>query len=150
MIFIGADHRGYELKQRIFKRLQDEGYEVTDLGDSNLNPSDDYVDYAIKVAEATAVSDDNRGILLCGSGAGVDMVANKVPGVRSALVFDLLRVKQAREHEDANVISLPADVLDEQMAWEIVKTFLETPFSTDERHRRRLQKMEDVEQKYEG
>lgn len=149
MIFIGADHRGFELKDRLYKRLVDEGLEVTDLGNDRLNPADDYVDFARKVAEATVQDENNRGIILCGSGAGVDMVANKVPGIRSALVFDVARSKQAREHEDVNIISLPADTLDEESSWEIVKTFLDTPFSGDEKHIRRLEKLEEVEKAYE-
>lgn len=150
MIFIGADHRGFELKQRLYKRLVDEGYKVTDLGNDHLDPSDDYVDFAHKVADAVANDlEVNRGILLCGSGAGVDIVANKVPGVRSALVFDITRAKQSREHDDANVISLPADTLDEEDTWEIVKVFLETPFSGEERHIRRLNKLEEVEEEHE-
>lgn len=145
MVYIGADHRGFELKERIKTRLIDEGFEVTDLGNDHLNPTDDYVDFALKVAEATTTSPENKGILFCGSGAGVDIVANKVSGIRSALVFDVARAKQAREHEDANVISLPADILEEQTAWEIVYLFLKTPFSEDPRHIRRLEKIEEVE-----
>jgi len=148
MIYIGADHRGFELKQKLFKRLTDEGMMVTDLGNDHLDPNDDYPEFAEKVAEASASSEENRGILLCGSGAGVDIVANKVPGIRSALVFDAERVKQAREHEDVNVISLPADTLDEESAWEMVKIFLNTPFSGDERHIRRLEEVKDIEEEY--
>lgn len=146
MIFIGADHRGFELKQRLFKRLSDEGYEITDLGNGYLDLNDDYVDFAQKVAEAVVSNSGNMGIILCGSGAGVDMVANKIDGIRSALVFDVARSKQAREHDDANVISLPADILDEELAWEIVQTFLQTPFSGDSRHKRRLEKIEQLEE----
>lgn len=149
MIFIGADHRGFELKQRLYKRLVDEGKEVTDLGNDHLEPGDDYVVFAHKVADATSQAPENRGIILCGSGAGVDMVANKIDGVRSALVFDEARAKQAREHEDANVISLPADTLDEESTYSIVKTFLETPFSGEARHIRRLEEMEEVEKTHE-
>lgn len=149
MIFIGGDHRGFELKQRLYKRLVDEGYKITDLGNDHLDPQDDYVDFAHKVADAVANDPDvNRGILLCGSGAGVDIVANKVPNVRSALVFDVARAKQAREHEDANVISLPADTLDEASSWEIIQIFLETPFSTEARHVRRLDKLGEVEKEH--
>lgn len=146
MVFLGADHRGFELKERLKKRLLDEGFDVTDLGNDHLDPTDDYVDFAHKVAEATAGLPENRGILLCGSGAGVDMVANKVDGIRSALVFDVPRAVQAREHEDANVISLPADTLDEELALEISKAFLTTDFSRDDRHVRRLEKMEEIEE----
>lgn len=148
MIYLGADHRGFELKERIKRRLVDEGYKVTDLGNDHLDPNDDYVNFAHSVAEATVQDPINRGILLCGSGAGVDMVANKIEGVRSALAFDLPRAIQARQHEDANVISLPADTLDEEQVYEIVKAFLETEFSGEERHERRLEKMEEVEEEH--
>ena|SRR3989344_4787359 len=148
MIYLGADHRGFELKERIKKRLLDEGYEVIDLGNNHLDPADDYVDFAHSVADATSSNPSNRGVLFCGSGAGVDMVANKVEGVRSALVFDVSRAVQARQDEDANVISLPADTLDEESAYEIVKTFLETEFSGEPRHKRRLEKMQKVEEEH--
>ena len=149
MIYLGADHRGYELKQRLKKRLSDEGFEVTDLGSDTLNPGDDYVIYAHKVADAVAGGvEGDRGILLCGSGAGVDIVANKVEGIRSALVFDVPRAVQARQHENANVISLPADTLDEESTWEIVKAFLTTEFSGQERHKRRLQELQEVEKEH--
>lgn len=148
MIYIGADHRGFELKEWLKKHLIDEGYSVTDLGNDHLDESDDYVDFAHKVAEATINDPQNRGILLCGSGAGVDMVANKIDGVRSALVEDVPRAVQARQHEDANVISLPADILDEETAYVIVKAFLETEFKGEERHHRRLKKMKEIEEEY--
>lgn len=150
MIYIGADHRGFELKNRLAKRLQDQGYKITDLGDTRFDSNDDYVDFAQKVAEATVGMDDNKGILLCGSGVGVDMVANKVPGVRSALVANPAQAIQARQHEDANVISLPADQLDEEAAWEIVLSFITTPFSQEPRHIRRLNKMTKIEESYEN
>lgn len=145
MIYLGADHRGYELKTRLFKKLIDEGYEVTDLGNDHPDPNDDYVDFAQKVAEAVVNEPKNVGILFCGSGAGVDIVANKFDGIRSALVFDTQRAKQAREDDDANIISLPADILDEEKALEIIKIFLETKFSSEERHKRRLQKLQEIE-----
>ncbi len=148
MIYLGADHRGFDLKERLKKRLADEGFMVTDLGNDHLDPQDDYVVFADKVAEAVEGEGDNKGILLCGSGAGVDMVANKVDGVRSALVFDVARAKQAREHEDANIISLPADTLDETEAWDIVQAFLTTEFSGEQRHIRRLKEMEEVEEEH--
>ncbi len=145
MIYLGADHRGFELKERLKRLLVDEGFEVTDLGNDHLDPNDDYVIFADKVAEAVMGDPKNQGILLCGSGAGADMVANKIDGIRSALVFDVPRARQAREHEDANVISLPADTLDEETAYQIVRAFLTTNFSEEERHKRRLKEMEEVE-----
>lgn len=142
MIYLGADHRGFELKQRIKKLLIDEGYEVTDLGNDHLDPNDDYVVFAKKVAQAVVGDPQNKGVLFCGSGAGMDMVANKVRGVRSALVFDVPRAIQAREHEDANVLSLPTDILDEEVTSQIVESFLNTQFSNEERHIRRIKDME--------
>lgn len=136
------------MKERVKKRLVDEGYAVTDLGNNHLDPQDDYVIFAHKVADATINDSKNRGIILCGSGAGVDMVANKVEGVRSALVFDVQRAIQAREHEDANVLSLPADTLDEEAAYEIIKAFLATEFSGEKRHVRRLKEMKTVEEEH--
>lgn len=128
--------------------MVDEGYQVVDLGNDHWDPQDDYVDFARSVAEAVVGDTGNRGIILCGSGAGVDMVANKIKGVRSALVFDIPRAIQAREHEDANVISLAADTLDEQQSYEIVKAFLLAEFSGEERHIRRLNEMKEVEEKH--
>ena len=148
MIFIGADHRGFELKERLKKHLASEGFEVTDLGNDHLDSQDDYVIFSHQVADATKNDSKNRGIILCGSGAGVDMVANKVNGIRSAVVFDVPRAIQARKHEDANVISLPADILDEEEAFKIVKAFLTTQFSGEERHIRRLEEMKEVEEKH--
>lgn len=149
MIYLGADHRGFELKQRLLQRLEDEGYQVKDLGDQRLVPGDDYVDFAKSVAEAVTQNPNGFGILLCGSGAGVDIVANKFAGIRSALAFDEARARQAREHEDANVLSLPADTLDEETAWQMVQTFLKTPFSGEKRHQKRLEKIAEIEQSNE-
>lgn len=145
-VYLGADHRGFELKNALIARLENENYETVDMGDLRFDKDDDYVDFAKRVAEAVADDDQAKGILMCGSGAGVDMVANKVDGVRSALVTDVARAVQARQHEDANVLSLPADMLNDQQAWQIVEAFLNTPFSGEERHERRLEKMEQVEQ----
>ncbi len=146
MIYLGADHRGFDLKQRLYQKLQDEGLKVTDLGDEVLNPSDDYVDFAENVAKAVLEEPEvNRGVLLCGTGVGVDIVANKYDGIRSALVSDIKTTVQSRQHEDVNVIALPADTLDLESAWEIVEAFLNTPFSEEERHVRRLEKIEELE-----
>lgn len=145
MIYIGADHRGFELKTRLYKRLVDQGYQVTDLGNDHLDPSDDYVDFAAKVGEAVVGDLKNRGILLCGSGVGVDIAANKLDGVRSALVDDVKKAQAARNDDNANVLSLPADSLDEETAFEIIKVFLDTDFSGEERYQRRIEKVEELE-----
>lgn len=145
MIYLGADHRGFELKARLYQRLVDEGKKVVDLGNDHFDPEDDYVDFAQKVAGAVTEGVENKGILLCGSGVGMDIAANKIKGVRCALAFDALHAKMAREHEDVNIISLPADILDEDKAWEIIKSFLDTPFSLESRHVRRLAKIAKLE-----
>lgn len=148
-VYIGADHRGFVLKEKLYHRLVGTGFEVENLGNDRLDPQDDYVDFAHKVAKAVASDWGSVGIILCGSGVGVDMVANKIEGIRSALVFDVTRAKQSREHEDANVLSLPADVLDEEKGWDIVQAFLAARFSGEERHVRRLQKLKEIEKQHE-
>lgn len=146
MIYIGADHRGFELKEELKRRLTNDGIEVEDLGNETLDPADDYVDYAKAVAQTVANDSESKGILICGSGVGVDMAANKVKGVRSCLVFDQKRAIQSREHEDANILCLGSDILIADDAYEIVKVFIQTPFSGEERHIRRLNKLKELEQ----
>lgn len=141
MIYIASDHRGYTLKQKLFKRLTDEGYEIVDLGNDHFDHNDDYPDFAKKVAGAVLNNPGNRGILLCGSGVGMDITANKFKGIRSALASDERIAKLAREDDDVNVISLPADILDEETAWKIIKIFIETPFSGKPKHQRRIEKI---------
>jgi ribose 5-phosphate isomerase B len=146
MIYIGADHRGFELKEELKRRLMADGLEVEDLGNEKLDPLDDYVDYAKAVAQMVADDSDSKGVLICGSGVGVDMAANKVRGARSCLVFDAKRAMQSREHEDANIICLASDVLIADDAYEMVKSFIQTPFSGEERHLRRLNKLKELDQ----
>src|SRR5260221_13351641 len=104
MVYLGADHRGFELKERLKKHLDDEGFEVTDLGNDHLDPADDYVDFAHKVADSVVQDPANRGVVLCGSGVGVDIVANKVDGVRSALVQEQALAVSAGNDDNANVL----------------------------------------------
>src|SRR3989304_4100379 len=148
MIYLGTDHRGFELKEKIKNWLTEWGQEFEDLGNTVYDQTDDYVDFASQVARRVAESpQDNRGILLCGSGAGVDIVANKTKGVRSVLIWtdtDNL-VRDSRQKDDANVLSLPANYLTEEQAQNIVKLWLETPSPSEERHLRRLQKISDLE-----
>ncbi len=149
MIYLGADHRGFELKERLKKRLEDEGFEIRDLGNDHLDPQDDYVDFAHKVADSVVQDPANKGVVLCGSGVGVDIVANKVNGVRSALVQEEALAIQARRDDDANIVALPADILDEEQAFRIVKAFLTTDFSGKERYKRRLDKLDEIEEKHQ-
>lgn len=144
MIYIASDHRGFELKTRLFKKLIDGGYKATDLGNDHFDPNDDYPDFAKKVAVAVSNDPVNKGILLCGSGVGMDITANKFDGIRSALVSDEKTVKQAREDDDVNIISLPADLLEEESAWEIINVFLKTSFSNENKDIRRIEKIEET------
>jgi ribose 5-phosphate isomerase B len=146
MIYIGADHRGYKLKEILRVYLQELGYGFEDLGNKELDSDDDYPDFALAVAKKVAENpEENRGILLCGSGVGVDVTANKIKGILSALCFDAKQAKASRNDDNTNVLSLPADYISEDLAKEIVKTWLETPFSDLERHARRIEKIKEIE-----
>ena len=146
MIYIGADHRGYNLNEVLKVYLQELNYAWEDLGNKELNPDDDYPDFALAVAKKVAESpDENRGILICGSGVGVDIVANKIRNIRSALCFDAKQAQMSRNDDNANVLSLSADFISESLAKEIVKIWLETPFSGLEHHVRRIEKIKTIE-----
>ena len=142
MIAIGCDHGGYYLKQDIIDFLKKNGYEYKDYG-TYSDESCDYPVYAKKVAHAVADGECEKGILICGTGIGVCITANKVKGIRAALVHDCFSAKATREHNDANILALGARVTGPGLALEIVKAFLETPFSNDERHIRRIKQIED-------
>jgi len=145
-IYIGADHRGFALKEKLKQTLLGEGYDVVDVGAATYVPDDDYPDYAVKVAQA--VSDDlaqRRGILVCGSGFGMDIAADKYPGIRAALPMSADHAYQARHDDDANVLALAADFIPEEAAVQIMKTFLSTPFAKEERYERRIEKISEEE-----
>lgn len=147
MIYLGADHRGFHLKEALKSYLLEAGYEVRDMGALELDVSDDYPDFANAVVRL--VKEDlahNKGILICGSGHGMDMIANKYKDVRAALCFNVSVAKQSREHENANVLALASDWLKEHDAVEITKTWLETEFGNAERNVRRLEKIKEVEE----
>jgi len=146
MIYLGADHRGYNLKEALKIYLKELGYDFDDLGALEIKFDDDYSDYAILVAQKVSQNPkENIGILICGSGVGVDIVANKFKGVRSAFLFDTQQARMSRNDDDTNVLSLSADFTDENLAKEILKIWLETPFSRLERHVRRLTKIKEIE-----
>lgn len=137
-IHIGSDHAGLEFKAKIIAHLQGQGHQVTDHGPHSFDPLDDYPEFCIPAALATAKDPGSFGIVLGGSGNGEQMAANKVKGVRAALVWSVEIAKLARQHNDANVISLGGRMHDEKLCLELVDTFLTTPFSNDERHIRRI------------
>lgn len=137
-IYLGSDHRGFELKEIIKQWLVENEYEVEDTGAFIFDPEDDYVDYALKVAESIeGSSEDDRGILLCGSGHGVDMVSNRFPNVRAILGFNDEVTVQGREHEDANILVLASDWIEPEGAVERVRMFLTAEKRDDARYVRR-------------
>ncbi|CAH8767469.1 ribose 5-phosphate isomerase B [Paenibacillus dendritiformis] len=146
-IAIGADHAGVKLKDGIIAVIRELGHEVEDLG-CHCTDSVDYPDYAVPVAEKVAAGEADRGILICGTGIGMSIAANKVPGVRCALVHDLFSAKATREHNDSNVLAMGERVIGPGLAEEIVRVWLGTEFSQGERHAGRIRKVEEAERKY--
>ncbi len=149
-IFIGADRRGYTLKESLKGWLTEQVHEVTDAGAEKYDEEDDYPDYAVSIAQAVAQDPDNtRGIALCGSGVGMAVAANKVPGIRATIAHNATLARSARADDNTNVLALGADFINEDTARNIVQTWLATPFSGEERHRRRLEKISRLERPHE-
>lgn len=147
MIYLGADHRGYQLKERIKKYLLEQGQSVEDLGAFVEDKNDDYPEYAQKVGVAVAKSPkEHKGIVICGSGVGVDVAANKVDGVIAGLLFNKDQAIDATSHDQLNVAALPADHLSYDQSVEIVHAFLTTPYSKEERHERRVKEIKKIEE----
>ena len=144
-VAIAADHGGYELRQFLFIKLCDAGYEVIDFGDHSAKMHDDYPDFVIPMAQAVASGKVERGIAICGSGVGASIAANKVPGVRAGLIHDVFSAHQGVEDDDMNVCCLGGKVIGTALAGELVQTFLASRFSGAERFRRRLAKIEAIE-----
>ena len=142
MISIGSDHGGFALKEAIKKHLEERGLEYKDYG-TYSDASCDYPVYGRAVAKAVAAGECQLGILICGTGIGISITANKVPGVRAALCSDCFSAEATRLHNNANILALGARVLGEGLALKIVDTFLDTPFSNDERHIRRISMIEE-------
>jgi ribose 5-phosphate isomerase B len=143
-IAIGSDHAGYTLKMEIVDLLEALGHEATDFGTDSLD-SCDYPDYVKTVAEAVASGLYNKGIFICGTGIGPAMAANKIKGIRAALCHDTFSAKQSREHNDANMLCFGARVIGPGLAAEVVRAWLDTGFPGDERHKRRIGKIMDLE-----
>lgn len=137
MIALGSDHGGYGLKQEVIKHLKERGLEYKDYG-CYSEESCDYPVYGRAVAEAVASGECERGIIICGTGIGISITANKVPGIRAALCHDCFSAEATRQHNDANVLAMGARVIGPGLALKIVDIFLDTPFSEDERHVRRI------------
>ncbi len=147
IVAIACDHAALELKNAVKKHLTDRGFEVVDFG-INEPGSVDYPDYALPVAEAVASGKADKGILICGTGIGMSICANKVKGIRCALCSDTFSARATREHNDANVLAFGERVVGGGLALDIVDAFLDTPFSNAERHVKRIDKITAIENKY--
>jgi len=144
-IGIAADHGGFALKEELVAELHAAGYAVSDFGAGSLEAKDDYPDYVVPLARAVAGGTVERGIAICGSGVGAAIVANKIPGVRAALIHESFSAHQGVEDDAMNVICLGGRVIGAALARELVRVFLESSFSDAERHRRRLAKVAELE-----
>lgn len=148
-VFLGADHRGFSLKEALKQTLVPDGYNIEDMGAFAQDPNDDYPDFAYAVARRVAENPKNdRGILICGSAMGMDVVANKIKGIRATVAYSKESAAHARTNDDINVIALAGDVLHSDEAAEIVNIFLKTPFSNENRHVRRLSKVKEIEARH--
>lgn len=147
-IALGADHAGAELKNELIDTVRQLGHEPIDFGGDGSDATDDYPDYAEQVGEAIRTGEAERGILICGSGVGASVAANKLPGIRAAVAHDTYSAHQGVEHDDMNVLVLGSRVIGSNLAPELVKSFLEAKFSGEARHVRRLNKVKAIEAKY--
>ena len=143
-VAIGADHWGVTLKEKLVAHIKSLGHEVRDLG-THSTDAVDYPDYAERVGEAVLQGEAERGVLICGSGVGASVAANKLPGIRAGLCHDTYSAHQGVEHDDMNLLVLGGRVIGDALAYELVRNFLEAKFSGEERHRRRLEKVKALE-----
>ena len=146
VVGIASDHGGYELKEAIYQHLLDQDYQVVNLGCFDES-SVDYPDYALKLGESLKEGEFDRGILVCGTGIGISIAANKIPGIRAALCHDIYTAQMAREHNDANVLALGGRITGKNISLRIVDTFMSTKFG-EGRHKKRVEKISEIEQKY--
>jgi len=145
---IATDHGGFGLKEDLIARLRAAGYEVVDFGANTLNPDDDYPDFVVPLARAVAAGTVERGVAVCGSDAGAAVCADKVPGIRAALIHDHFSAKQAVEDDHMNVICMGGRTVGPEVAWDLVQTFLSAEFSQSPRHLRRLNKVASLESQF--
>jgi ribose 5-phosphate isomerase B len=148
LIYIGADHRGFALKQVLKSYLGSVGYEVIDMGNNKLDENDDYPEFALRVAKEVSRDPSlGEGIVICGSGVGMDVVANKFRNVRCSLCFSPNQAMAARNDDNANILSIPADFIDEDVAKKIVSVWLQTKFDGADNHARRIKQIGEIELK---
>jgi RpiB/LacA/LacB family sugar-phosphate isomerase len=146
-IAIGADHAGFVLKQKLGGYLRELGHEVTDTGTVNTDPVD-YPDYADAVGKLILEARVDRGVLICGSGVGASVAANKLPGIRAAVCHDTYSARQGVEHDDMNILVLGARIIGEELARELMRAFLAAKFTAEERHLRRVAKIKALEKRF--
>jgi ribose 5-phosphate isomerase B len=146
-IVLGSDHAGFEMKQKLIAHVQTLGYETLDVGTDSTLPVD-YPDFAEAVAEAVRNGEADRGILICGSGVGASVAANKVPGIRAGLCHDCYSAHQGVEHDEMNVVVMGSRVIGPELANDVVRSYLGAKFSGEERHVRRLEKVKNLERRF--
>ena len=146
-VALAADHAGFGLKTELLAWLKAQGYQVLDVGAFSVDPDDDYPDYAEAIADAVVSGKARRGILICGSGVGACVAANKVPGIRACLCHDIYSAHQGVEHDDMNVLCLGARIIGSELAKDLAAGFLEASFTGEIRHRRRLEKVLSIERR---
>jgi RpiB/LacA/LacB family sugar-phosphate isomerase len=154
-VALAADHAGAALKDELLRRLRSDrsdlpGLELIDLGGDGTDPGDDYPDYALSIGRLIRDGEAERGILVCGSGVGASVAANKIPGVRAAICHDTYSARQGVEHDDLNVLTLGSRVVGPELAYELVTVYLRASFSGEARHRRRLEKVLAIEAAPQG
>ncbi|MDC0034826.1 ribose 5-phosphate isomerase B [Chloroflexi bacterium] len=147
-ISVAADHNGYELKNKIAEILKQNGHEVIDIGPHSMDPLDDYPDYAKPLANSVSTGATQRGIMVCGSGVGASVAANKVKGVRAAVCHDIYSAHQGVEHDDMNVLCLGSRIVGSEVVQELVSAFISAEYTNEERHARRLGKVIDMENNF--
>ncbi len=144
-VAIAADHAGFDMKQLLAERLRQQGHEVQELGPTEVDPNDDYPDAAVLVGRAIQDGVSERGLVVCGSGVGASVAANKMKGIRAGLCHDTYSARQGVEHDDINVLCIGARVIGRDLAFVLVDAFLNARFTGEERHRRRLSKVLAIE-----
>lgn len=148
MIYIGSDHRGFKLKEKLHSWLEDEGYEVADIGAREHDKDDDYPVFAGRLGRSVVKDANGRGVLLCGSGVGAVAAVNKLDGIRGSVGFNKEQVAAGRHDDDMNVLVIAADYINEKKAQELVRVFLETEFDSEtERYQRRIDQITELEEK---
>ena len=144
-ISVAADHNGYELKNEITEILKRDGHDVIDIGPHSLDPLDDYPDFAKPLAKSVSSGETDRGIMVCGSGVGASVAANKVKGVRAAVCHDIYSAHQGVEHDNMNILCLGSRIVGTEVVRELVSAFISAEYTNEERHARRLNKVIEME-----